>query len=333
MTPLPESFRECRVLFTAAFDAPFIEDDRKTLAARYRVRPLIGHGLAHAFRVFTRTFRSDLLFCWFGSVYAGIGVFAARIAGLPSVVVVGGVDAAKDPEFGYGIWLSPWRARFVRYAFRHATAVLAVDPSLKESAAALAGYDGANIRYLPTGYDTEFWKPLGEKERCVLTVAVVRERPTLRRKGLDVLADAARRLPEIPFTVVGVTPEMQRLVDAPSNMEFIAPIPRADILHYYRRAKIYCQPSRREGLPNALCEAMLAGCIPVVSDVNGNPTAAGDVGYCIPPGNGEELAAAILRAMMLDDEASARARARIVSLFPRERRATELYRLVEGLVQ
>jgi glycosyltransferase involved in cell wall biosynthesis len=331
MSATSDSLRDCRVLVVAAFSAPFIEDDIALLKTRYRVLPMIGHGLRHAFAVFGRVFRSDVLVCWFGSVYAGVAVLASRIAGVPSIVIVAGVDAAKDPEFGYGIWLSPWRSRFVRYAYRHADAVLVVDPSLERPVATLAGYDGANIRTVPFGFDTEFWKPLGEKERSVLTVSVVRDVTTLRRKGIDTLVEAARRLPDIPFTVVGVSPEMAQAAGAPANVRFVAPVPREELLHYYRRAKVYAQPSRREGLPNALCEAMLAGCIPVVSDVNGNPTAAGDVGYCLPPGNGEELAAAILRALMLEEESSARARSRIVSLFPRDRRARELTRIIEGL--
>ncbi len=333
MTSSSQPHRDVKILFTSAFPAPFIEDDLKALSAAYDVRALTGHGVRQALRIFFNVFRSDLLFCWFGSVYAGVGVFASRIAGIPSIIIVGGVDAAKDADLQYGIWLSTWRAKFVRYAFRRATHVLVVDPSLSEPARTLAGYDGANIRYVPTGYDPEYWRPMGEKEREVLTVAVVREAKNLRRKGIDVLIDAARRVPEIPFTVIGVTPEIVRFLEVPENMTFVAPIPRQEILPYYQRAKVYAQPSRREGLPNALCEAMLAGCIPVVSDVNGNPTAAGDTGFVISPGDGEKLAAGILRAIMLGDEESARARSRIVSLFPQQGRVAELRRLIESSVQ
>lgn len=333
MTAGHQPTRDLRLLFAAAFHAPFIDDDLKFLRTKYRVRAMIGSGIGQALGILVRTLRSDLFFCWFASVYAGVGVFAARLAGIPSVVVVGGVDAAKDPDLQYGIWLSPWRSRFVRYAFRHADHILVVDPSLKDAAVRLAEYDGGNIRYLPTGYDTEFWRPMGEKGRSVLTVAVVREERNLRRKGIDVLIDAARRLPEIPFTVIGVTPDVSSRLDPPANMTFIAPVPRGEILAHYQRAAVYCQPSRREGLPNALCEAMLCGCIPVVSDVNGNPTAAGDTGFVVPAGSGEHLAAGILHAFMLGGDASAKPRARIVSLFPREKRTSELVRLIEAAVR
>ena len=88
-----------------------IDDDLRALSETYSVRALTGHGVRQALRIFFNVFRSDLLFCWFGSVYAGVGVFAARIAGIPAIVIVGGVDAANDPDLQYGIWLSPWRCR------------------------------------------------------------------------------------------------------------------------------------------------------------------------------------------------------------------------------
>ena len=152
MSPSARPPGDLKVLFTSAFRAPFIDDDLISLKALYNVRELTGHGVKQAWRIFRNVFRSDVLFCWFGSVYAGIGVFASRIAGIPSIIVVAGVDAAKDPDLDYGIWLSPWRSKFVRYAFLHATHVLVVDPSLKDALQRLAQYDGRNIRFLPSGY-------------------------------------------------------------------------------------------------------------------------------------------------------------------------------------
>ena len=41
----------------------------------------------------------------------------------------------------------------------------------------------------------------------------------------------------------------------------------------------------REGLPNALCEAMLCECVPVGTDVQGIRTAMGDAGFYVPYGD------------------------------------------------
>ncbi|MBI4535789.1 MAG: glycosyl transferase family 1, partial [Ignavibacteriae bacterium] len=88
--------------------------------------------------------RSDLTFSWFGSVYAGYTVFLARTLGKKSIIIVAGVDASKDKEINYGIWLSPWKSVIVKYAFRHADRLLAVDPFLQREVIRLAEYNGSN---------------------------------------------------------------------------------------------------------------------------------------------------------------------------------------------
>ncbi len=317
-------------MFVSAFRAPFIQDDLDYLSKQYHVRTRIGSGFAQILGIIFNVFKSDVVFCWFASVYAGVAVFISNIVSSRSIIVVGGVDAAKDKELNYGIWLSPWKSRFVRYAFRHADHILVVDPSLKEEATRLAEYDGRNISYVPTGYDHSFWKPMGEKEQIVVTVAVVRNEVTMRRKGIDTLIAAARRLPQFSFIIVGIESSIQKKLGVPENVTMIEPIYREEVLPYYQRAKVYCQPSRREGLPNALCEAMLCGCVPVATGVNGNPTAVGDTGFLSPAGDAEALAAGIVRAMADEEQAGEKARTRIISLFPRQKRETELTRFIEG---
>lgn len=322
-----------RILFVSAFHTPFIQDDIDLLEKHFPVRTRIGHGAGAALRIAGGAMRSDLVFCWFASVYAFVGVLMARILGNPSIIVVGGVDVARDKELGYGIWLSPWRGRLVRYALRRASRVLVVDPSLKDAAVRLAGYSGENIRYLPTGYDASAWRSTGEKDPLVLTVAAVRDQKRLRVKGIDTLVDAARRLPGVTFVVIGVDEKLWGGLRPPPNVHFQPLMPRSELLPYYQRAKVYCQPSLREGLPNTLCEAMLCGCVPVASSAGGNPTAVGDAGFIVPPGDIDALAEALQRAMGSKVDMGARARARIVALFPKEKRETELLAMLDSLAQ
>jgi glycosyltransferase involved in cell wall biosynthesis len=77
-------------------------------------------------------------------------------------------------------------------------------------------------------------------------------------------------------------------------------------------------PSRSEGVPLALLEAMAAGRPVVATAVGGNPFALGDAGLLVPPDAPKPLAAAIAR--VLDDPAlaaalGARARARAEARF------------------
>jgi len=286
-----------------------------------------------ALKVVLNAFRSEIVFGWFASVYSAIGVIAAKVVGIKSVIVIGGVDVARERDLGYGIWLSPWRAKLLRYALQHADLVLAVDPCLKEDAMHLAEYDGKNILYLPTGYNTSFWKPVGEKETLVLTVAVVNDERRLMVKGIDVLMETARMLHDVSFVVLGIAPQLVARLNPPENVKCFDVMERSELLPFYRRAKFYCQPSRREGLANTLCEAMACGCIPVATDVGGNRTAVGDAGMLVAPGDSQALSSGLRDAMNLSDDSSARARARIVALFPKEKRENELLRLIRNLLE
>jgi len=319
-----------KILLVSAIDAPFVQDDVEMLQKHFRLQKQIGHGFFAILKIFIHILTCDVVFCWFASVYAFVSVFLSKMFGIKSIVVVGGVDAAKDKELDYGIWLNPWKAKLVRYVFKNASKILVVDPSLKESAVQLAHYEGKNIQYVATGYDANFWKPLGEKEPIVLTVAVVNDERTFRIKGIDLLLDVANKLPDVTFLLIGVNSNLVLKKRPPLNMKFIDKLPRKELLYYYQRAKVYCQPSRREGLANALCEAMLCGCIPVATDVGGNPTAVGDTGILIQASNSEILTEAIKQALSMDENMGIRARARIVSLFPKEKRETEIVRIIEG---
>jgi glycosyltransferase involved in cell wall biosynthesis len=283
------------------------------------------------FKIIIGVFRSDVIFCWFASVYASIGVVFGRVVGIQSIIVVGGVDVAKEKELNYGIWLSAWKSKLVRYALQHADRVLVVDPCLKEDAVRLAKYDGKNIVYLPTGYDVLFWKPMGEKEPIVLTVAVVHDEQRVRLKGIDTLIETARKLPEMQFIVIGTHPELVLKFQPPANMTFHPTMERKSLLPYYRQSKVYCQPSRREGLPNTLCEAMLCGCVPVATEVGGNGTAIGDTGILVPSNDPEALCNALMKAMKSTDDIGAKARSRIVALFPKEKRERDLLRVIKGI--
>ncbi len=206
-----------------------------------------------------------------------------------------------------------------------------VDQSLKTEAMQRAKYDGRNIQYVPTGYDSLFWKPLLEKKRTVLTVAHCEDETRFKIKGIDVLIQTAQRMTSIEFIVVGVEPDLAYKLRPPLNMKFYPAVKQEQLLQFYQESKVYCQPSRREGLSNALCEAMLCGCIPVATRVGGNATAIGDSGFLVPYNDVDALVEALKQALDSETDVGAKARMRIVSLFPKEKREAELLSFIEKL--
>jgi len=71
---------------------------------------------------------------------------------------------------------------------------------------------------------------------------------------------------------------------------------RHDVRNLLEAIDVFAMPSRWEGMPNALMEAMAAGRPVVASDIDGirELIRHGETGWCIPPGNADALAQTII---------------------------------------
>lgn len=322
-----------RIFFFSTLFTPFIEGDYKILSKHFPVRKLIAEKIEALLKIPVEVWRSDISLAWFGSMYAGYMVLFAKLLGKKSIVIVAGVDASKDAEINYGIWLSPWRSVIVRYAFRNADRLLPVDPFLEKEAKRLAEYDGENITTIAFGFDSLKWIAGDSKTDMVLCVAACHDEDRMKKKGIEKLIAAARSLPDVPFRLIGIHPSLIEKVKtiSPPNLEVISYVPRDQLLPYYQSAKVYCQPSFTEGLPNTLCEAMLCGCIPVGTIAGGIPTAIGDAGYLVPYRDQDALVQALKAALTSPASAGVKARQRILMEFTVERREQALLKVITEL--
>ena len=279
--------------------------------------------------------KCDVVFGWFAGWHTAFPVHYSKKYGKPSVIVVGGYDAAYVPEINYGAFTNIKEKIPAKYIYNHADKILVVDPSLKEDIIRNAKVNGNNIDYLPTGYDTEYWKPKGKKEKLVLTVASAKNLMRIKLKGLDIFVKTAGHLPNIKFILIGVEGEAKNYLEniTPKNVETIGFLPQVSILPYYQKAKVYCQLSLREGLPNTLCEAMACECIPVGSNIPGIRRAIGNTGFCVPYGDEKATAEAIKKALDASEDLGKKARDRIKRMFPLEKREKELIRIIWNLVK
>lgn len=332
--------RKTRILFVHPTKTPFIEADRLLLSREYDLRVVDFNvkkwdvlGVARiAYKLFFGVIWADVTFSWFAEKHASKAVTLSRLFGKRSIVAIGGYEVAKVPEIEYGSLLNPKTEKVVRRIIERADRILPVDGSLKRFAMENLGVDGRNIQVVPTGYDPVRFAPKGPKSDMVLTAGNLAQ-SVIRRKGLDTFVAAAALLPDVEFVLAG------RLVDdagkalkdaAPPNVRFTGYLSHDELIGYYQAAKVYCQLSRFEGLPNALCESMLCGCVPVGTEHCGIPTAIGDTGFYVPFGDAKATAEAIRKA--LSSDLSERSRERIVSNFPLEKRAETLRQIILELL-
>jgi glycosyltransferase involved in cell wall biosynthesis len=169
------------------------------------------------------------------------------------------------------------------------------------------------------------------KEREALTVGAI-DRTTLVQKGQLPFVEAARLLPDVTFTIAGKW--LDGSVDelrarAGETVHFTGWLSDDDLHAAYRRAAVYVQASRHEGFGLAVAEAMLAGCVPVVMNVTAMPEVVGDAGVFIESQEPGDVADGVRRALELGPDAARRARERILTEFPMERRRDGILALVQ----
>lgn len=326
-----------KILIFAPYNSPFISTDIELLKAIGQVTSVISSGVRAIVKIVRLIPFHTVTIFWFGTVYSAIGVLTAKIFRKKVIIILAGVDMAKIPEINYGIWLSRWRSVLMTYALRNADVLLGVTPTFKERAKQLAKYNAENFYYLPFGFDASYWKPGNAKEKMVLSIGHALDNTPLdeadtrlKKKGFDFLFEAARQMPNTPFVIIGFDKTVVELLGyvIPENITLLRKMSQPELLAYYQRAAVFCQPSRTEGMPNTLCEAMACGCIPVGSDADGIPEAIGDTGFVVPVGNILMLIDALEKALQQNFDYGLKARTRIMDEFTVTRRSFGLQEAV-----
>ncbi|MBA2475178.1 MAG: glycosyltransferase family 4 protein [Actinobacteria bacterium] len=325
-----------RILLAYSRPARFVQLDRDILRERFAVEEWEQPGrLANPLRLVPAVRRADLVFGWFASWHTFLPVTLAWLLGKPSLLVVGGFDVAALPEIGYGYqqggpqrWLSRW-------VMARATLLVVNSEFSRREVEANVGLRGKQVRVVYHGVPDELGElDGGEREPGALTVSAV-ARLSLERKGLRPFVETGALLPEMPFVLVGewqddAIEELRRR--AAPNVSFRGWLSREALDDELRRAAVYVQASRHEGFGLAVAEAMLAGCIPVVTAVGALPEVVGEAGVRIEGAEPEQIAAGIRRALELGEGARRQARERILRHFPLERRRDALLELVDALL-
>ncbi|MCX8148452.1 glycosyltransferase family 4 protein [Thermaurantimonas aggregans] len=145
------------------------------------------------------------------------------------------------------------------------------------------------------------------------------DQQTFYLKGVDLLVELCKKMPYIEVTIVG---DWQlNGITLPKNITCLPKLSPSDLVEVYNRHTFYMQLSMAEGFPNALCEAMLCGCVPIGSDVFGIPEIIGDTGFLLREKKFDELIRIIENLKNFDLKyLSEKAAERIIRKFSLEQR-------------
>jgi glycosyltransferase involved in cell wall biosynthesis len=321
-----------RILFVFSREASFIAIDQALLEERWAVTPWRQQGpVVNLPKLVREVARADLVFGWFASWHTFLPVMLARLMGKPSVIVIGGFDTARMPEIGYGLQQRGAMRRVSRSVMRHATRLVTNSHYSREEAADTVGLDPGRVTVVYHGVPDPFGAlPAGQRERVALTVGVV-DRPNLERKGLRSFVQAAAHLPDASFVLAGRWDDAgaDELRDhAPPNVTLTGWVEQDVLNEHMRRASVYVQASAHEGFGMSVAEAMLAGDIPVTTRAGALPEVVGDAGVLVDDADPQRLAAAVGRALDMDEDARLRARRRVLEHFGVEGRRRGMQQVV-----
>jgi glycosyltransferase involved in cell wall biosynthesis len=324
-----------RILFVHNGLTPFVQLDLAELRGLYHVTEC--HLRSPWFlpiTIWNQVKAHDVVFGWFASWHTWLPMEFAKLLGKPSVLVVGGYDLANMPEIGYGHQRGGLRQLISRRTMRAATQLITNSNYSREEAVSNAEIPKERLRAIYHGVPDECGSFVpGLREPMVLTVGNI-DRPNLQRKGHASFVRTAALMPDLNFVLVGAWKDDaidQLRSIATANVSFTGRVTHEQLQNYYRRASVYVQPSLHEGFGLSVAEAMLAGCVPVVTRAGALPEVVGQCGEYVDSTEPQEIADAIETALAYSGAAKAASRQRILDEFPMERRGRAFGQILTDL--
>lgn len=325
-----------KILFVHNHPTQFVRLDLAELQKRYQVTECYLRSRWVNPAALWRQVRShDLVFGWFASWHTLLPIEFARLLHKPSVLVIGGYDVADIPEIGYGHQRGGMKRWLSRRTMRSATCLITNSSYSQEEAVRNAGLAKEQVRAVYHGLPDPFGAlPQGPRALMALTVGNV-DRSNLQRKGHEAFVRTAALMPDVNFVLAGAAGDdafdYLRAIATP-NVTLTGRLSDEALNDYYRKASVYVQASRHEGFGLSVAEAMLAGCVPVVTRAGALPEVTGDSALFVDAPEPDGLAQAIEKALAYSDEARASIRQRVLDRFPMEKRGQLLEQLISPLL-
>lgn len=327
---MPDSRK--RLLFIKSRRASFIELDQALLAERYEVTEIYQPGhYANPLSTLRAVRGADVIVGWWASWHTFLPFTFAWLLRKPSLLIVGGFDTAAEPEYGYGFQLGGPRKYLSRFTMRRARTLMTNSEYSRREVERNCGIAVERVSVVYHGIPDDA-PPVVEKQQLALTVGIV-DTTNLERKGLRPFAEAAALLPEIDFVLAGRLADdagEQLAATAPPNLRITGWVRDEELQELYARAAVYVQASKHEGFGVSVAEAMLKGCVPVVTPAGALPEVVGDAGVILADAQPATIAQGIREA--LTRTPGELARARVLERFSVEQRRQGLHALIDSML-
>ncbi len=244
-----------------------------------------------------RKWRPDVIIAFFG-VPSGAAAWCANIfSGIPYFVSLRGGDVPGFRPYDFAMY-HRLVAPLLRTIWRRSSGLVANSRGLKNLAEAFDS--DVPIEIIPNGVDLQRYTP-GDRDWDPPRLLFVGR--LVYQKGIDILLEALRGLESHPW-------ELSLVGDGPGNaslrslaqeygisdrVDFVSWLDGDALLDQYQGANLFVFPSRHEGMPNAVLEAMACGLPVIATRIAGNEELVidGENGLLVPPEDPDALRDAI----------------------------------------
>ena len=258
--------------------------------------------------VMARRFKPDAAIAFFGIPSGPSAWLCKALGGVPYVVSLRGGDVPGFQPYDLAA-MHRITGPLIRFLWRGARAVVPNSAGLAELARAFE--PGLNYPVIPNGVDTDFFRPRQGERRPgpvdpVRPVRLFFHGRVVFQKGLDTLIAALGLMPNEPAWELHIAgdgpqrPELEAKAKAlgiGQRVFFRGWMRRPELAELMRRMDLYVFPSRDEGMPNAVLEAMASGLPVLATRIAGSeelvvPEVSG---LLVAPDSPEELSRALSR--------------------------------------
>jgi glycosyltransferase involved in cell wall biosynthesis len=230
-------------------------------------------------------FQPHATLAFFGVPSGPVAWLIKKLYKVPYIISLRGGDVPGFRPYDFRVY-HKLMAPFLRFIWKNAGAVVANSKGLRQLANA---FDARfEIPIIPNGIDLESYKMASRNWSFPSLLSAGR---IVHQKGLDLAMRALGGLKDVDWEwcIAGDGPQIDLLKSLAKELGieerilFLGWQSREQLMKCYQQANIFLFPSRHEGMPNALLEAMASGLPVIASCIAGNEELVvdGKTGYLV----------------------------------------------------